>query len=75
MYNESTKKATIKYMRDKRDKLTLDFPKGYKERYRQHAQSKGISLNRLIMDLLDEDIRASAAEQGIEIPSETDSDC
>lgn len=75
MYNENAKRATIKYKKEKRDKLTLDFPKGYKERYRQHAQSKGVSLNRLIMDLLDEDIRASAAEQGIEISSETDSDC
>lgn len=60
MYNEKAKQATNKYMREKRDKLTLDFPKGYKERYRTHAASKGISLNRLIMELIEEDIKKSA---------------
>lgn len=62
MYNEKAKIATNKYMREKRDKLTLDFPKGYKERYRLHAANKGVSLNKLIMQLLDEDIKASGGE-------------
>ncbi len=60
MYNEKAKQATNKYMREKRDKLTLDFPKGYKDRYRAHAANKGLSLNRLIMQLLEDDIKKSA---------------
>lgn len=60
MYNEKSKIATNKYMREKRDKLTLDFPKGCKERYRAHAAKKGLSLNRLIMELLEKDIEKSA---------------
>lgn len=59
MYNEKSKIATNKYMKEKRDKLTLDFPKGYKDRYRLHAANKGLSLNKLIMQLLDADIKAS----------------
>lgn len=60
MYNEKAKQATNKYMREKRDKLTLDFPKGCKDRYRAHATSKGVSLNRLIMQLIEDDIKKSA---------------
>lgn len=60
MYNEKSKVNTMKYMKEKRDKLTLDMPKGAKERYRQHAQSQGKSLNALIIELLERDI----AEKG-----------
>lgn len=62
MYNEKAKQATNKYMREKRDKLTLDFPKGDKEKYRAHAQSKGLSLNRLIINLLEDDIKSGSGD-------------
>lgn len=57
MYNDSAKQATMKYMREKRDKLTLNLPLGDKERYRTHAQKRGKSLTGLIVDLLEQDIK------------------
>ena len=38
MYDEKAKERTMKYMKEKRDKLTLNLPLGDKERYREHAQ-------------------------------------
>ncbi|MDE5584503.1 MAG: hypothetical protein K2J08_12465, partial [Ruminococcus sp.] len=59
MYNEQTKERTMKYMKSKRDKLTLDMPKGKKECYKSYAESKGKSLTALIMELLEADMNAS----------------
>ena len=56
MYNENAKRATIKYMKEIRDKLTLNLPLGYKERYRDYAESQGKSLTALIMELMDKEI-------------------
>ena len=55
-YDEKAKERTIKYMNEKRDKLTLNLPKGDKERYKAHAESKGKSLTGLIVELLENDI-------------------
>lgn len=56
-YDEKSKARTIKYMNEKRDKLTLNLPKGDKDRYKQHADSRGKSLTGLIVELLEEDIK------------------
>ena len=56
MYNEKAKKSTMKYMKEKRDKLTLNLPLGDKERYKEHAQKRGKSLTALIVELLERDI-------------------
>lgn len=56
-YDEKAKARTMKYMKEKRDKLTLNLPLGDKVRYKAHAQSKGKSLTGLIVDLLEEDIQ------------------
>lgn len=66
MYNEKSKIATNKYIREKCDKLTLVFPKGDKERYRTHAASKGVSLNKLIAQLLEADIKAAGGDGSAE---------
>lgn len=55
-YSESAKKATNKYMAEKRDKLNLNFPKGAKEKYRAYAESKGMSLTALFVQLIEEDM-------------------
>lgn len=56
MYDEKSKERTMKYMKEKRDKLTLDMPAGSKEKYKTYAESKGTSLTKLIMQLLDNDM-------------------
>ena len=39
MYNESAKKATIKYMREKRENLNVNLPLGAKDRYKAHPRN------------------------------------
>lgn len=58
-YNEKSKARTMRYMKENRDKLTLNLPKGAKEKYKEYAQSKGMSLTELIVLLLEEDIKKS----------------
>ena len=62
MYNEKSKERTMKYLKEKRDKLTLNLPLGDKERYKAHADKKGISLTALIVALLEADIKAEGEE-------------
>lgn len=57
MYNEKAKINTMKYMKEKRDKLTLNLPLGYKEKYRTYAESQGKSLTALIMSLIETDMK------------------
>ena len=56
-YDEKAKERTMKYMKEKRDKLTLNLPMGDKERYKAHAESKGKSLTALIVELLERDMQ------------------
>ena len=62
MYNENAKNRTMKYMKESRDKLTLNLPKGKKEEYKEYAQSKGMSLTELIMSLIDADMQKKTKE-------------
>lgn len=55
-YDEKSKERTMRYMKDKRDKLTLSLPLGDKERYKEHALKRNKSLTSLIVDLLEKDI-------------------
>lgn len=64
MYNDKAKQATMKYMREKRDKLTLNLPLGDKERYKAHAERRGKSLTGLIVELLEQDIKSTDSENG-----------
>ena len=56
MYDEKSKERTMRYMKEKRDKLTLNLPLGDKERYKAHAESKGKSLTSLIVELIEDDM-------------------
>lgn len=56
MYDKKSKERTMKYLKEKRDKLTLNLPLGDKARYKTHAKNKGKSLTGLIVDLLEKDI-------------------
>lgn len=57
-YNESRKNASIKYLKEKRDKLGLNLPKGKKEEYKAFAESKGMSLTELIVKLIEREMGA-----------------
>lgn len=61
-YDEKSKERTIKYMKENRDKLTLNLPRGDKERYRAHAQRVGKSLTSLLVELLERDIKENGGE-------------
>lgn len=63
MYNESAKKATIKYMREKRENLNVNLPLGAKDRYKAHAEKRGKSLTALIVDLLERDIKEYSSDK------------
>lgn len=57
MYDEAAKKATMKYMAEKREKLCLNLAKGKKDYYKSYAQTKDMSLTELIETLLVEDMK------------------
>ncbi len=56
-YTEAQKRASQKYKEAAREKLTLDIPKGSKERYKAHAEKRGKSLTSLFVDLIERDIK------------------
>lgn len=56
-YDEKAKERTIKYMSEKRDKLTLNLPKGDKERFKAFAESQGKSLTQLITELIEQEMK------------------
>ena len=68
-YDEKAKARTMKYMKEKRDKLTLNLPLGDKEKYRAYAESKGKSLTALIVELIETDMeneqKANEPKKGI----------
>ena len=60
MYDEKAKDRTMRYIKEKREKIGLNLPLGSRERYKTHAASKGMSLTALIVELLEADIEKSA---------------
>jgi len=56
-YDEKAKERTIKYMSEKRDKLTLNLPKGDKEKFKAFAESQGKSLTQLIIELIEREMK------------------
>lgn len=58
-YDDKSKERTMRYMKEKRDRIVVGVPKGDKDRYKTHAESKGKSLNALIVELLENDISKS----------------
>ena len=62
-YDEKSKERTMRYMKEKRDKLTLNLPLGDKERYKAYAESKGKSLTGLIVELIEADIERDFAKE------------
>lgn len=61
-YKPSQSKAVTKYISKAYDQVSLRIPKGTREKYKNHAESKGKSLNALIVELLDKDMKSGQAE-------------
>ena len=55
-YTDAQKRAAEKYKATRREQLNLDVPKGVKEKYKAYAQSKGVSLTKLVMELINKDM-------------------
>lgn len=56
-YTEAQKKATLKYKKNHYERLAIDVPTGTRERYKEIAQSKGLSLNQYVIGLIEADIK------------------
>lgn len=68
-YSEAQNKATQKYIKNNYDTITVRVPKGMRDKYNAHAESKDTSLSKLIINLLNEDIkntRVKTFEDGVE---------
>lgn len=49
-------KRQNEFIAEKYDRFTLTFPKGMKEKYKEYAENKGISLNSYINELIRKDM-------------------
>ena len=72
MYNESSKKATLKYIKENLEEVRFRVKKGEKDRYKAHAERIGKPLRRLIMDLIEADIKRVDEETGQVLPESRD---
>lgn len=61
MLTEAQKKANNKYF-ERFDDIKIRVPKGKKDEYKAHAQSKGMSLNAYIISLIEADIKKEQGE-------------
>ena len=59
MYDEVAKNATLKYMKEKRENLNRNFPKGKKAMFKAFDHSRGMSLTELITQLIENDMAAN----------------
>ena len=57
MVSKAQQKATSKYISKAYDQVSLRMPKGKRDIYKAHAEKKGKSLNALILELLEDDIK------------------
>lgn len=55
-YNESAKKATIKYQKEHLSRIILDVKKEKKEEYKAQAAKRGMSLRAYIVSLIEKDM-------------------
>ncbi len=56
-YTEAQKKAIQKHLAEKTDRMDIRMPKGKKEEYKALAERRGKSLNGLILELLENELK------------------
>lgn len=52
-YTDAQKKASIKYLQEKTDDIRIRTPKGTKERWKQAAEKKNVSLTQFVIDAVE----------------------
>ena len=52
-YTDAQKKASIKYIQEKTDDIRIRTPKGTKERWKQVADTKGMSLTQFVIEAVE----------------------
>lgn len=62
MVSKAQQKAVNKYVKQNYDRVNVTMPKGKKDEYKLHAQSKGMSLNAYIIGLIEADIKKKQGE-------------
>lgn len=55
-YTDAQKKASIKYLAEKTDSIQIRVPKGQKEVWKSAAAARGLSLNQLLIQLMEREI-------------------
>lgn len=56
IYTEAQKRATLKYMREKIDNISIRAKKGTKDRWKEAAKKQGKSLNKFLIDCIEKEI-------------------
>jgi len=56
MATDANRKAVAKY-HAKLDEIKIRVPKGQRDIYKKHAESKGKSLNALLIELIEQDMK------------------
>jgi len=59
-YSQAQNRATQKYQKANYDRLAVRCKKGRKEAYEKLAADRGVSLNQLIIDLLEREVENQA---------------
>lgn len=67
---ERNKNAIKKYLAEKTDDIRIRVPKGKKDEYKAFAAERGTSLNALICELLDREMRNDKFESRLNLPIE-----
>ena len=63
--SEAQKRATMKYMKKKYDRLEIKVPKGHKKMIQDHAQRRGKSINGFVNEAVNEQIERDRREAAI----------
>lgn len=58
-YSKAQSKAVVKYVAKAYDQISVKIPKGEREQVKAYAESKGMSLNGYIVDLIKKDMEKS----------------
>jgi predicted HicB family RNase H-like nuclease len=55
-YSEAQRKAVMKYLSEKTDDIRLRVPKGTKEKWKEAAKKRGISMTQFVIACVDKEL-------------------